>query len=218
MPSYRWPAGHVGAGYNDHVAEIARCHQKFNFEWRNLHGWAPPEAAQMLADARLDWLASLAECLKLFSPPQKDGDFGRLILAWTTLGSLLEGSMKFFLAVYYEDFKNTFSGAIPAPAIRSSKLWDRKAGRPNTPEAAQLNDLKEFFKLHVWELDAAECERLMEFVGIVQQRRNAIHAFKTRELGNWPEFECATKQYAEFISDKIAGSLPDLPSDQGHQP
>lgn len=70
--------------------------------WKNAHGWAPTNAATLLDKSRLDWLPSLASVLRHWA---KDGELsaGELILGWANLGSLLEGSLKLFLAVYLTD-------------------------------------------------------------------------------------------------------------------
>ena len=63
--------------------------------WRQADGWAPIEAAQLLSKSRLDWQVSLSICLKLWlAKSHPDDESGRLILAWTNLGSLVEGTMK----------------------------------------------------------------------------------------------------------------------------
>src|SRR3954452_19895414 len=74
--------------------------------WKAAHGWAPIEAAGLLSKARLDWQVSLSSSLRLWLRDQpnalSDGD---LILAWTNLGALIEGTLKLFLSVYYDDFR-----------------------------------------------------------------------------------------------------------------
>ncbi len=79
------------------VSEIIRNHEGVANDWKNLTGWAPANAAALLDASRLDWLASLAHTLRLWTttkPNQEEHD-GQLILAWANLGSLLEGTMKF---------------------------------------------------------------------------------------------------------------------------
>lgn len=63
-------------------------------------GWAPVEAAGLLTDARLDWQVSLSKTLRLWiREPASALTDGELILAWSNLGSLLEGTLKLLLSV-----------------------------------------------------------------------------------------------------------------------
>jgi hypothetical protein len=80
--------------------------------WNSAHGWAPDEAAELLAKSRLDRQVSLSRTLKIWLLPTtpRDRD-GRLILAWVNLGCLVESLMKFFLSVYRDDY-----GRVPHSA------------------------------------------------------------------------------------------------------
>jgi hypothetical protein len=59
--------------------------------WRRAHGWAPAEAADMLAAARLDRQVSFthtpSDCHKPFAPQESEA---RLILGYVTLRALCE--------------------------------------------------------------------------------------------------------------------------------
>lgn len=73
--------------------------------WSNASGWAPQDAAELLSRSRLDRQVSLSESLARWTTgphPLSDGD---LILAWANLGCLVEGTLKLFLAVYYQDYQ-----------------------------------------------------------------------------------------------------------------
>ena len=73
--------------------------------WRSAHGWAPDNAADLLSESRLDWQVSLTDCLGLWTQHDQLSD-GELILAWTNLGALVEGTMKLFFSIYYNDYLN----------------------------------------------------------------------------------------------------------------
>src|SRR5688572_9451640 len=92
---------------DDVISEIVRVHEEINSNWKNLHGWAPPSAATLLDESRLDWLASLAHTLRLWAnaTPSEEEHDGHLILAWANLGSLVEGLLKFFLSVHATDYE-----------------------------------------------------------------------------------------------------------------
>ena len=84
------------------ILEIISINQKISNFWSNSHGWAPVEAATMLEKSRLDLQVSLSETLVLWVDCKNHP--GYLRLAWTNLGALVEGSLKWFLAVYYKDY------------------------------------------------------------------------------------------------------------------
>ena len=64
------------------ISDIIQANDDIRTFWSNAHGWAPSNAAELLARSRLDWQVSLSYCLKSWLEPStvKDSD-GRLILA-----------------------------------------------------------------------------------------------------------------------------------------
>src|SRR3546814_682423 len=74
--------------------------------WSKSDGWAPVAAAGLLGKSRLDWQASLSGSLRLWmrEPPNALTP-AELILAWANLGSLVEGTIKTLLSVWYETYK-----------------------------------------------------------------------------------------------------------------
>jgi hypothetical protein len=81
-------------------SEIINIAQKQHHFWQDLDSWAPEEVQDILTGARLDWGLQLTEKLKDFFAQEKQNDI-ELILAWTTLGALLEQTLKLFLCVFY---------------------------------------------------------------------------------------------------------------------
>ena len=69
--------------------------------WKSAHGWAPIEAAGLLNKSMLEWQASLSSSLRMWLCSSSDGD---LILAWANIGALVEGHLKLFLSVWYNDY------------------------------------------------------------------------------------------------------------------
>ena len=201
------------------VEEITRRNEKIRDFWSDHHGWAPERAAEILSRARLDRQVSLSKCLSIwFEPlpelapkprpyPRQAPDTqaedlgysdGRLILAWANLGSLVEGTMKFGLSVFANDYDAT-------PVI------DRKKKTPLDPDVLQLEYLKQFYKQHFW-IEPQKPRRKQEtrwnkFVELVQKRRNAIHSYRDHDLGDWREFYVAVKNYLVFLS-VIDGRVP----------
>ncbi|SIT90600.1 hypothetical protein [Edaphobacillus lindanitolerans] len=166
----------------DKIVELNEHIQKF---WSKSQGWAPIDAANLLSKSRLDWLVSLSHSLyKWESDPSEEAEYGDLILAWANLGALVEGSMKFFLSVYYEDYKNDKNAII---------LW----GKQIDPDGAMFGKLKEFFKNSVW-LDHERKEK-NDWLSEIQQKRNAIHAYRERTIDDFISFRKQVKNYLSFL-------------------
>ena len=162
---------------DDVIERIIMLNDGLRKFWGSAEGWAPIEVAKLLNKSRLDRQVSLSRCLKLwttFSSPEVQD--GHLILAWANLGSLIEGSMKLFLSVWYETYKSDID-AIK----RKDKLQD--------PDGLQIEPLRQFFKKRIWD------KTLDGFIQIIQQRRNAIHAFKDRNIGTKNEFFDNVRKY-----------------------
>lgn len=163
--------------------------------WSSPHGWAPVEAAELLAKSRIDRQVSLSRTLKIWLLPATPEDYdGRLILAWVNLGCLVEGSMKLFLSAYRQDYART-------------PLTDRKQ-RILEVDRLELEPLLQFFTREVW-IDEQRV-RWEDWVRRVQQRRNAIHFYKERDIGTFEEFLGDVRRYHEFLLE-IDGQLPAPP-------
>jgi hypothetical protein len=115
------------------VLQIISLNQDFSKFWGNAKDWAPLEAANLLSRSRLDWQASLSQSLQHWIGKKNLSD-GDLILAWANLGSLVEGTMKLFLSIFYDDYKKD----IHAIKNKNGKLID--------PDELKLEYLKQFFK------------------------------------------------------------------------
>lgn len=160
--------------------------------WSNSHGWAPKDAAELMGKSRLDRQVSLSHCLKLwFQNTTEASKEGSLILSWTNLGSLIEGTLKFFLAVYYEDYKKDIH-----------TLKHKKSGEIKGPDILGLEELKIFFK----KKNIIE-EKWIIFIENVQQKRNAIHSFRDRDIGAYSDLRECVKEYLELLFE-IKALLP----------
>ncbi|WP_062108997.1 hypothetical protein [Bacillus niameyensis] len=161
---------------NEHMAEF----------WSNPNGWASVETVKYLGKARLDRQVSLSCSLKNWNNYDcKDSYEGDLILAWANLGSLVEGTLKLFLSVYIEDYKEDFEKA---------KNKNRKM---RMPDSMFLDEIKNFFEKRIWNTEPAK--EFNEWVTFVQKRRNAIHAYKHREIGTYKEFYSHVDKYLTFL-------------------
>ncbi len=181
-------------------------------EWNHIWGWGPAEAAQLIEDARLDWIASLSHTLRLWVEediPDDERD-GRLILGWANLGSLVEGSMKFLLSIYAVTYQQTVSDKRGESIYK--RLWDEKANTAKGPDTLMFDMLREFFRANVWTPD--QVEKWDKWLIYIRDCRNAIHAYRSRPLGTVADLEDAIRAYEDFLDD-IAGRLPDRPQYEG---
>lgn len=166
---------------NEVINRIVTLNDGLRQFWTNVEGWAPIEAAQLLSKSRLDLQVSLSVCLKIWlSEPFPEDKNGRLILAWANLGSLVEGTMKLFLSVFYEDYKSDVE------AIKNKgKLID--------PDGLQLESMRQFFRKRICGKDWDE------WIRRIQNRRNVIHAYKNRDIGTFEEFFADVRSYLKFL-------------------
>lgn len=177
------------------VDDIVDIHRRILSFWKSAYGWAPDSAADLLNRSRLDWQVSLSICLKSACRQPRDPEMthGSLILGWANLGALVEGAMKFFLCVFYTDYARAFA------MVKATQ-------KTNEPDALALEGLKQFFLQQIW-TTPEDRRQWLPFVEQVQKRRNAIHAFKSRDIGTHREFRDAVRMYYEFLSD-IHGTIP----------
>jgi hypothetical protein len=152
--------------------------------WIKSDGWAPIEAAKLLSKSRLDWQVSLSRCLKIWiEEPNPDDKSGQLILAWALLGSLVEGTMKLFLSVYYTSYKHDIEAI-------------KKKGDLIDPDSLLLEQMRQYFRKSIWR---EEDEDWDSWILKIQQRRNAVHAFKNRDIGTFDEFFNDVRRYQQFL-------------------
>ncbi|MDZ4861772.1 MAG: hypothetical protein SGI88_22590 [Candidatus Hydrogenedentes bacterium] len=171
--------------------------------WSNSHGWAPKSAADLMSKSRLDWQISLSHSLALWIQPTNQNQLAALqILGYANLGALIEGTMKLFLSVYYENY------AIDIDAVT-------RKGDVQGPEVLNLESLRQFFKRRIW--SANPSDQWDSWINHIQYRRNAIHAFKSREVGDLAGLHDDIRLYLRFL-DRINGQLPYPDNNEGPTP
>jgi hypothetical protein len=183
--------------YEEIVSRIIELNTDIYRFWSNAKGWAPLEAAELLSKSNLSWLISLSHCLRKWeTATDEEMHDGELILAWSNLGSLVEGSLKLFLSVYYEDY---------CQDIENKRKEDDNF-KFRKPDVVPFKLLRSFFSEKIWDvnIDTADWDTWLEKI---QERRNAIHAFRNREIGNFQEFHDETRTYLEFMTE-IDSRLP----------
>ena len=159
--------------------------------WSAAHGWAPPEAAALLSRSRLDWLSSFNRMLasRVAEVRAHGSEPASLILAWAHLRALVEGHLKLFLAVYLRDY------------LADPDAAKDKNGALLSPDKLQLEVIRQFLAKR------SLLSSQVAFVSLVQSRGNAIHAFKTRDIGTAAEFLLAIPAYHAFLT-AIDEALP----------
>lgn len=177
------------------VDRIERLNTQLAKFWLKSDGWAPAHVAGLLGKSRLDWQVSLSCTLRIWIKGPDLGA-GELILAWANLGSLIEGSVKLLLSVYYETFKADVDN------LKKANAFDHKKGEAHSPDGLTLEPLRKYCAAR--EILDKEHLSLME---TVQQRRNAIHAFKDRPIGDLTELTGAIRGYLELLRE-IMHRLP----------
>jgi hypothetical protein len=177
---------------NDVVNDIISINDSLRLFWTNSKGWAPDEAFKLLIQSRLDWQVSLSWCLKLWlEESNPNNETGRLILAWANLGSLVEGTMKLFMSIYYMDYLEDSN------SIRKREVIQK-------PDQLTFEDIRQFYTKSIW---GTNNEIWSKWVLNIQQRRNAIHAFKDRDIGTFEDFFGEVRKYLDFLKD-IDNRLP----------
>jgi hypothetical protein len=173
----------------DCVGSLEELHEEILRHWaEGAPGWAPSIATAVLSRSRLDRQASLCKCLRFWLDAPTEISDGHLILAWANLGSLVEGTLKFFLSVYAADYGKN-------PKYRRA--------RPLDPDELSFEALRVFFRDRVWNPPQEPWDA---WLLCVQSRRNAIHAYRHTEIGTHPEFLAAVVGYhqlAHDLSDQI---------------
>lgn len=121
------------------VDRIETSNQGIAKFWSKSDGWAPVAAAGLLGKSRLDWQASLSGSLRLWMrEPSNALTPAELILAWANLGSLVEGTIKTLLSVWYETYKADIDNLKKANAYDSVKQVAHAPRWSPTGEVAQL--------------------------------------------------------------------------------
>lgn len=185
----------VSENSDEVVKKIISLNAKLSAFWASAHGWAPEDAANLLSKSRLDWQVSLSESLRFWIDRDTMTD-GELILAWANLGALLEGSLKLFFSIYYSDFQ------MDTEALKKANAYDHKKKTHKEPDGLTLEVLRRYaIHKNLFE------ETQREMFQLVQNRRNAIHAYKDRELGSVNEFRDSVRGYMEFLTD-VDRSVP----------
>ena len=193
MPTPPPPLSPDDLSITEIIGEIVKLNKGLRDFWANSHGWAPIDAAKLLSKSRLDWQISLSESLHRWANIPAERDVASVqILGYANLGALVEGTLKLFLSVSYNDYRGD-TDAI------------RKKGAIVDPDGVTLEPMRQFFKKRIWA--DAPSDNWDAWILRIQNRRNAIHAFKDREIGSHSELLEDIRIYFKFVR-RINGQLP----------
>lgn len=180
---------------NDVIHRIVTLNERLNKFWSSSKGWAPVDAADLLGRSRLDWQVSLSHSLtRWINTPTANEIFAVQILGYANVGALVEGTLKLFLCVYYEDYKADIDA-----------IKENKKNKLIDPDAAMFEKIRQFYKKSVW-IDSPR-DNWDPWIHHIQMRRNSIHAFKDRNIGTHNELVMDIRRYLVFVR-RINSQLP----------
>ena len=180
------------------VDEIYKINRKIQNEFgQQANIFVQAGAKNAVQKVRFDQLTSLSLTLKKWL--QQDLTEGELILAWVNLGALLEGTMKAFLTVYFDDFEKDKENHNSSNAIH--KKGSLK-GTVKQPGKLKLEDLIIYFRKQKLFADSEE-----ELAEKIKRNRNAIHAFLDSEVDGTSQFHMALRQYLS-MQKRLYEQLP----------
>lgn len=115
------------------------------------------------------------------------------------LGSVLESSLRLFLGVYINDHHNSLEDLAAINAIQQNGA---NQGQPYPPSSIQFEKIRQLISRR--EIFPSDDLAMIE---LIQSRRNAIHAFNNREIGDSDEFRATVSIYKIFIAN-LASRFP----------
>lgn len=172
------------------ISRIINLNTKLGIFWKNAHGWAPLEVAELLSVARFDRILSLSHRLNdsLRTVPDEELE-AHLINTWVNLGSLIESSLMLFFTVYSNDYHN------------------HNARKDHKGKVIDVTHLRfDQLKSLMFEIDLIN-QDCHDWIQEVQQFRNTIHIFKDKKIGTKEDFEKSLRRYLALL-EHINNSLP----------
>lgn len=101
-----------------------------------------------------------------------------------------------FLSVWYKDYAGDIDN------LKLAKVYDKKKDKILDPDGLTLEPLRKYFEFK--KLLGAPS---MTLIQLVQWRRNAIHAFKDKNIGTTEEFQEAVRSYLDMLRE-VNDGLP----------
>jgi hypothetical protein len=177
---------------DEHLDTIVAISTRAASFWTAAHGWASKPAADLLAAARLDWLASFSRTLRVRveEVTAAPNEPAAIIVGWAHIRTLVEGHLKLYLTVFLTTY------LADAHAFKS-----QKTGKILEPGDLSFESMRQFL------VKRGLLTAHHGFVATVQSRGNAIHAFENKNIGTAAEFLEHIPLYREFLMD-LESSLP----------
>ena len=119
------------------IKEVIEITNKIMSKWMGIGGIAPDSVVDKMHNARLDWIIQLTDCLEIWTDRGGRLSEGELLLARANIGAIVEGWLKFFYCVYYEDYKNCPKKDRDGNIIEPTK---KDLEKDETPETDNTND------------------------------------------------------------------------------
>jgi hypothetical protein len=159
----------MGNELHKKIQKIIRVADAMNNFWSNSRGWAPDKASDLLKEARLDRQVAFAHTLVEYLEPISEQVYdAKVILGYATLRGMCESCIKRFLSAYIEDY------------LLDADIIVNKKGKAVLPKDIKFDKRIE---LYISKGDKA----FLDYLRRVQSRCNAIHHFKSRDIGNQTE-------------------------------
>ena len=128
--------------------------------WKNIHGIATEDTANIMDKAMLNWLTELTNTLEIWINKGLNLTTGELILARTNLGSIVEFWLRHFYTAYYEDYQN-------------NPITNKNNVAKNAQKDASFDELKKFSTGILWKDDT---DPMYKWVDSIQHKRNLLQA------------------------------------------
>ena len=166
------------------VNEIIQLTEKMCSIVNNGAGWLSKESMNLLKISRLDWHLSLTRNLEYWIENDfQDEEFAKLILAWTNLGAIVEGSLKLILSIFKYDYQ------------KDTDAYQNNNGELIKPDVLPLEKLRIFCDGKIWKTNKERNDWILK----IQQYRNSIHAYKNRSIGTFDEFYQDLEHYLNLL-------------------
>lgn len=160
------------------VQKIIRVTTAINDFWKNCDGWAPPEAYDLIQNARLDRQLSFAKTLSNYNSTfDEDVKEAKIIIGYATLRGMAESVIKLFLSAFIKDYcKN--------PIFVNKKIIE--------PKKIGFDSL---ISLYIKYGNPS----FSDYLRRIQFRGNAIHHFSDRDIGKQSDLIEDIKIFKKFL-------------------
>lgn len=151
------------------------------WEEASKEGITPQSTAKKIDEAMLDWMRELTKTLRIWTDRGENMSNGELILARANIGALLESWLKFFYCVFNDNYQ-------------SNPKTDKNL-KPIEPNNLSFETLQQYSRGILFQTN----DNWDKWIENVKRKRNAIHAFNYRDIGNVSDFYNDIEELFKFI-------------------